>query len=142
MSKQKFLENILSHALLEETKGEKTTPELKKFYEGFPVPQADETPWCSLFLYWCAKEAGISTLPEKSKAPMARSWLKVGMDSSNIPEPGDVVVLSRGDNPVSGHVGIFCRLDGDKVVLLGGNQGDRVSFERFGRTRIVGIRRL
>ena len=64
-------------------------------------------------------------------------------------EPGfDVVILNRGgvadptviDAP--GHVGFFDHRDGDQVVVLGGNQGDRVSVAPFRAADVLGVRRL
>ena len=57
--------------------------------------------------------------------------------------PGfDVVILKRGTNPVQGHVGFFAGLQGDRVHLLGGNQGDTVSISSFPVSDVLGVRRL
>jgi len=41
-----------------------------------------------------------------------------------------------------GHVGFYAGVEGSKVMLLGGNQGDSVSVSRYPKTQILGIRRL
>ena len=138
---EKFLSNVLSYALISETSGPAITPELRKLYDEFPLPQSDEVPWCSLFIYWASSSAGYSTLPKKEKAPMARSWATVGASVKD-PMPGDIVVMKRGQNPVSGHVGVFCRFDGDYVVVLGGNQANQVNFARYPKTSVLTFRRL
>lgn len=110
--------------------------------------QDDQTPWCSAFLNYCC---WLADMP-RSRSLAARSWLTVG---TSIPLSdaliGDVVVLSRGKPPqpdasviaAPGHVGFFFGLEGtDKVVLLGGNQGDKVSGASFPKSRILGVRRL
>ncbi len=111
-------------------------------------PGGDDVPWCSAyvnFICWLLR------LP-RSKSLAARSWLGIGIA---VPvadaRPGsDVVVLRRGvgaqpgpgvlDAP--GHVGFYAGIDGDHVLVLGGNQGDAVSIARFPATQILGIRRL
>ena len=111
-------------------------------------PQGDDVPWCSAFANFIA---WLLRLP-RSKQLGARSWLMVGQ---SIPleqaEPGfDVVILKRGKDPqpgadvtdAPGHVGWFAGREGDRVWVLGGNQGDRVSVEAFPVTSVLGIRRL
>jgi len=48
------------------------------------------------------------------------------------------VVLARGPN--SGHVGFLEDWDDDRVKLLGGNQGNAVSYVWFPMSRILGYR--
>lgn len=115
---------------------------------GLSTDTPDSTPWCSAF---CNGIAWELRLP-RSKSAAARSWLNVGVP---IPlaeaRPGnDVVVLQRGagEQPgpevvaAPGHVGWFAGLEGGRVLVLGGNQGDRVSVAPFPRARILGVRRL
>ena len=100
----------------------------------------DETPWCSIFVNWVAKQAGLST----SKSAAARSWLHVGFETHN-PEPGDIVVFWRERiDSRKGHVGIYLGYskDGSRVYVLGGNQGDAVSISAYDADRILGFRRL
>ena len=108
----------------------------------------DEVAWCSAFLNAIA---WLLRLP-RSKSAAARSWLLVGrpvrLDEAR---PGfDVVVLWRGSAPqpgahvlaAPGHVGLFAGIEGDDVLLLGGNQGGGVSIARFPKVRVLGVRRL
>ena len=102
---------------------------------------ADEVSWCSSALNAWAWELRLP----RSKSAMARSWLNVG-----VPVPlaearvgFDVVVLWRGQaQSITGHVGLFSGLDGDRVFLLGGNQDDQVSVAPFPVERVLGVRRL
>lgn len=100
----------------------------------------DETPWCSTFVSWCAKEAG---LPFSRKAN-ARSWLSFGQNTSS-PEPGDVVVFWR-ESPESwkGHVGFYLGHSSNiqRVYCLGGNQGNKVSISAYSAATVLGFRRL
>ena len=103
--------------------------------------QPDETPWCSSFvnaICWMLR------LP-RSKSAAARAWLGIGtaVDLSNA-RPGDIVVLKRGTNPASGHVGFFAGIDpvSRMVEVLGGNQGDAVTIARFKVDDVLGVRRV
>jgi len=108
----------------------------------------DETPWCSAFANGIAWLLGL----ERSRSLAAPASLTVGT-----PVPleaavrGDVVVLSRGagkqpgpevTSGAPGHVGFFDRLEGDRVFVLGGNQGNAVTIAPFPVARVLGVRRL
>lgn len=115
----------------------------------------DDIPWCSAFAYHIA---WLLDLPRPAHHPAAaRSWLTVGrevpLDQAEI--GFDVVVLSRGGGQqpgaevldAAGHVGFFAgrteiALGLPGILILGGNQGDRVSTARFPPSRLLGIRRL
>ena len=111
-------------------------------------PRTDEVPWCSAFVNYVA---WLLRLP-RSKSLGARSWLAVGrpIASRDAEAAFDVVVLQRGgaNQPgpdviaAPGHVGFFAGMEADRVLVLGGNQGDAVSLESFPASRILGIRRL
>ena len=109
-------------------------------------PPGDETPWCSAFVSYVA---WLLDLP-RSKRLSARSWLKVGNPIMlEDARPGfDIVVLNRGGSsdpaaPGPGHVGFFAGIDQDgSLLLLGGNQGDRVCVATFAAGLVLGVRRL
>lgn len=114
---------------------------------GLGTDQPDETAWCSSF---ANAVAWMLRLP-RSKSAMARSWLGVGTPIElHEAVPGfDVVIFWRGkpDAP-TGHVGFFAGVERenvlgkDLVLVLGGNQGDRVSVAPYPKDRLLGIRRL
>jgi uncharacterized protein (TIGR02594 family) len=108
---------------------------------GFTWVNDDETPWCSIFINWVAKNAGLQT----SNKLNARSWLLVGLNVDNSPEPGDIVIFWR-ESPDSwkGHVGIFFGFsaNGKRVYCLGGNQGNQVSVSAYSKDNVLGFRRL
>jgi uncharacterized protein (TIGR02594 family) len=102
----------------------------------------DEIPWCSAFVNWCLREAGI----EGTFSAEARSFLRWGL---TIPlesiEAGDVVVFARGNHDTSGHVAFFLEWENKKQGLMrivGGNQSNRVSAAIFPTTRLLSIRRM
>jgi uncharacterized protein (TIGR02594 family) len=102
----------------------------------------DETSWCSAFVNWCMLKAG----QRGTNNAGARSWLTYGQALSS-PRPGCIVVLWR-QSPSSwkGHVGFFEGFDvGNRVRLLGGNQGggvdwDEVCVTNFPVERVLGYR--
>jgi uncharacterized protein (TIGR02594 family) len=100
----------------------------------------DVTPWCSIFVNWCAKRAGL----QGSDRANARSWLLVGKLVEN-PQPGDVVVFWRESRDSwKGHVGFFFGFskDASRVFCLGGNQGNQVSISSYPVGQVLGYRRL
>lgn len=102
----------------------------------------DETSWCSAFVNWCMLKAG----QRGTNNAGARSWLTFGQ-ALTTPRPGCIVILWR-ESPSSwkGHVGFFEGFDvGNRVRLLGGNQGggvewDEVCVANFPQERILGYR--
>lgn len=111
-------------------------------------PIGDDVPWCSAFTNYIA---WLLRLP-RSKSLAARSWLAIGrsVPLDQAKAGFDVVVLKRGIGTqpgpevldAQGHVGFFAGLEGDEVLVLGGNQGDQVSVARFPAVRVLGVRRL
>lgn len=106
-------------------------------------PTNDDVPWCSGFVNGVALLCGCP----RSRSLAARSWLTVGREITTAElTPGfDLVVLSRGNNPTAGHVGFFDGWDDFRprnVILVGGNQGNKVSRAPFMADRIIGCRRL
>jgi len=112
-------------------------------------PLHDEISWCSAFVNEIAFRLGLP----RSESAAARSWLKIGTPVSvENGEPGnDVVILKRGtgNQPgpevinAPGHVGFFGGIvDGQYVIVRGGNQHDSVNDSKFPVANILGIRRL
>jgi uncharacterized protein (TIGR02594 family) len=111
-------------------------------------PANDEVPWCSAFMNYIT---WLLRLP-RSKSLRARSWLLIGRPIVlEEAEPGfDVVILKRGgaNQPgpevidAKGHVGLYAGREGQKILMLGGNQSDSVCVARYPASRLLGIRRL
>ena len=125
----------------EEWPGARQNPAVLGFFEksGNPQVRDDETAWCAAFVGAVLAELG---LPNTGRLN-ARSYLDwgapVGMANA---VPGDVVILWRGSpEGCQGHVAFLVGFDGDKVLLRGGNQGNRVSDRAYSAPRILGIRR-
>jgi uncharacterized protein (TIGR02594 family) len=103
----------------------------------------DEVPWCSSFVSWCVYEAQI----EPTHSARARSWLRWGVPVSFMPPFGAICVFNRGgphDPAVinaPGHVGFLISEAGpDKMLILGGNQGNAVSYREYKRDDLLGVR--
>lgn len=94
------------------------------------------TAWCAGFANAVLGASGV----RGTGSLTAKSFLEWGKPTDQ-PSKGDVVVLHRGDpSSWQGHVGFFVGFQGDKVLILGGNQGNRVSVQAFPRDRIAGFR--
>lgn len=92
---------------------------------------ADEVPWCSSFVSWCLPDHG-------TKSAWAKSYLRYGSELKE-PKLGCIVVLSRGEN--SGHVGFYMgEAPGNKILLLGGNQSNKVCTQAYDKSRVLSYR--
>lgn len=95
------------------------------------------TAWCAAFVNWCLSQAGAPRLGYAT----AKSWLDFG---TPIPHPvyGCVTVIrpSSSTGSTTGHVAFFVAKVGDRVKLLGGNQGDAVNETLFRETTVLGYR--
>lgn len=96
----------------------------------------DEVPWCSSFVNWCMNKNGING----TDSAAARSWLNWGQEIKLYAPYGCLVVLKRGNSQISGHVGFLVYSGLDKIILLGGNQGDKVSIAPFKKADILSYR--
>ncbi len=134
---------------IKELPGDKDTPFILAMLQlDASWPAHDEVAWCSAFVNFVCH---LLRLP-RSKSLAARSWLTVGkaiaLEDAQV--GFDVVVLKRGldGSPgpevlnAPGHVGLFGGREGDRVLLLAGNQGNAVSLAPFPVAQILGVRRL
>lgn len=122
---------------VKEVSGPVANPRILEYFASTKLaPLAgDETPWCSAFACWCMEHAGVPS-PKRANA---RAWLTWGEELVR-PRMGCVCVLSRGLNPKDGHVGFWIGETAGSVLLLAGNQGNRVSIGAFPMMRLIGYR--
>jgi uncharacterized protein (TIGR02594 family) len=94
--------------------------------------------WCAAFVNASLGHAGV----EGTGKLNARSFLDWGQPVEQ-PRRGDVAVFSRGDpNGWQGHVGFFDGYNEDGTIrVLGGNQGDAVSYANYSPNALLGFRR-
>lgn len=94
----------------------------------------DETPWCGAFVAYCM-DVNAFAIPKYWMR--ARDWANWGRELMT-PIPGCIVVFSRQGG---GHVGFVVGKDADdRLLVLGGNQGNRVSIATFTRDRVLAYR--
>ena len=106
------------------------------------------TEWCAAFVNAVLELDNIPNLHDVgSTAPlMARSFLSWGLpiESENI-QRGDIVVFPRGNQGWQGHVGFYIGQtvhdNGLFYLILGGNQDQMVSVEKYTAKRALAIRR-
>lgn len=120
-----------------ERRGRAADPGILAFYRdaGHPEISDDSVAWCAAFAGACLARSGI--VPTGSLR--ARSYLDWGRPL-DVPRRGAIAVLSRGSSPALGHVGFLIEARSDKVLILGGNQGDKVSIAAFPRSRVLSYR--
>lgn len=96
------------------------------------------TAWCAAFVNATLKKAGM----EGTGSNMARSFLDWGEEVDD-PRQGDLAIFSRGDpSGPFGHVGFFAGYNPDGTIrVLGGNQGDAVSYANYSPGSLLGFRR-
>lgn len=93
----------------------------------------DETPWCAAFVGGCLEAVGLRS----SRFESAKSYLVWGFPIKHAAY-GCVVVFSREGG---GHVGFVVGKDvKGRLMVLGGNQGNKVSIAAFDPARVVGYR--
>ena len=99
----------------------------------------DETPWCAAFVGHCLAKGGKDYL--QSAWALNYSSYGVRLDG---PRYGAIAYMSRKNaagKVVGGHVAFVAGIRADgALMLLGGNQGNKVSIAPFEKTRIIGYR--
>jgi uncharacterized protein (TIGR02594 family) len=122
-----------------EIAGPEANPSILAYHQATSLKAtSDEVPWCSAFTSWCLERSFVTSTHSAS----ARSYCQWGVSVSVVhPPEGAIVVLRRGE-AWQGHVGFY--LPGasqpNHILLLGGNQGDRVSVAEFPVDRVLSMR--
>jgi uncharacterized protein (TIGR02594 family) len=94
------------------------------------------TAWCGCIRGLWGIETGTGIPREHFRAI---NWLNWGeaVDLKDA-EQGDTVVIGR---PGGNHVALFVRQEGNRVFLLGGNQGNSTTISPFAAALVKGVRR-
>lgn len=121
------------HLGVTEIKGPKTADFISRWLRHLGAWWSDdETPWCGVFVAACVEAA---SLPIPKFWMRAKAWAEWGTRLSE-PATGCVVVFERKGG---GHVGfVVGRTENGNLLVLGGNQGNRVCISPFDRTRVIG----
>lgn len=134
-SEPAWLVEARAHIGLAEIPGRETAPAIARWLRDLRAWWTDDdTPWCGVFVAHCCRTAGLS-LPAYWYRAVA--WAEWGIPLER-PTLGAVAVFSRQGG---GHVGfVVGRDEVGRLLVLGGNQGDRVSVAPFDRDRLVALR--
>lgn len=93
--------------------------------------RSDEVPWCGVFVAHCLVESGLPIIPLWMRA---KAWADYG-EKIPFPIPGCIVVFDRVGG---GHVGFAVGETREgRLLVLGGNQGNKVSVAAFDRSRVL-----
>lgn len=133
-----WMELAIHELGIKEIPGAETNPEVAKYYAATSLGgrTPDSVPWCSAFANWVMQQAGY----RGTRRANARSWLDWGIVLEE-PRVGCIAVLwDVAPHGAHGHVGFFTASLPERVVLLGGNQGDRVCYRQYGVGRVLGYR--
>lgn len=116
-----------------EIPGKETTPQIARWLRELKAWWSDdETPWCGVFV---AAIMGAVEPPPKHWY-RAKAWAEWGQPVA--PQTGAVVVFERKGG---GHVGLLVGKDQQgRLLVLGGNQGNRVSVAPFDPARVLAYR--
>lgn len=136
MSDPAWLAAARQYEGLAEIPGKDTAPVIAGWLLGLKAWwRDDEQPWCGVAVAAWMLEGRVVDLPKHWYR--ARDWLNWGRVLS-LPVVGCVVVFERGGG---GHVGLLVGVDHlGRLMVLGGNQGNRVSIAPFDRSRVLGYR--
>lgn len=95
--------------------------------------KTDEVPWCAAFVGAMLEQSGIRS----TRSDAARSYLRWGVELS-APVVGCIVIFERG---AGGHVGfVVGRDERGRLLVLGGNQDNRVKISAFSAGRVLAYR--
>lgn len=132
-----FLQAALMEMNVREVKGKNHNPRILQYHKATSLKaSADEVPWCASYMNFIIEEkCGV----KGTNSAAARSFETWGKELQ-FPNPGCVVVLSRGSNPAYGHVGFYLYESNDKIYIVGGNQNNSVSIEGYKKSRLVSYR--
>lgn len=141
------LERILNTALAEGQQGlwkeTGNNPRIIACFEagGNKSTNDKATPWCAGFMSKILLDAGLESLRSLASQSYRKYGSEIGVTDWSRVRKNDIVVVSYGGG--KGHVGFFRGYDQAKnrVMLLGGNQGDTVKLSPFGVSQIASIKR-
>lgn len=133
-----WLEKAYTYLGLAEVKGPKHNPKIVEMWKRIRAPFTDdETPWCAALVGGVLEECGIRS----TRSAAARSYLKWGIPLSGAARGAVVVFWRKSPTGPYGHVAFVVGKDAyGNIMVIGGNQGDRVSIAAFDPVRIIGYR--
>lgn len=123
-----------AHVGKSETLGPNDAPFLRVMWARLSGSWLLGQPWCGGAVAYCMQVSGHAYPAAYYRA---KAWLDWGRQIQR-PQLGAVVVFGRAGG---GHVGFVVGTDErDRLLVLGGNQRNRVSVDPFDRGRVLGYR--
>jgi uncharacterized protein (TIGR02594 family) len=114
----------------QEVAGSRHNPRILEYHQTTGRFSDDETPWCASFVNWVLRQAGQTGTG--SAAAMSFASYGTRLDR---PAYGSIAVISYGGG--KGHVGFVVGRQGDRLLILGGNQSNGVNVKAFGTRQIA-----
>ena len=124
-----WLKSAIAEVGVTEIKGPQHSPRILEYHQTTKGKfKSDEIAWCSAFINWCF---WINNIP-RTRMALARSWQGYGTEVDlESAKRGDLCVFGRNNSDWQGHVGLYITHDKKRVLILGGNQGDSVSYKWY-----------
>jgi uncharacterized protein (TIGR02594 family) len=115
-------------------------PRIAEYLSVCGLPGDDEISWCAAFVAWDLLEAGQRANGVRGACkPNARSFLAYGERIEY--RVGAIAVLWRESRASwKGHVGFVVGRTASQILLLGGNQSNRVSVATYPLQQVLGYR--
>jgi uncharacterized protein (TIGR02594 family) len=98
--------------------------------------QSETVPWCASFVNAMLESSGIRS----TRSAAAKSYATWGEECEL--KDGAIVVFGKADPDAggTGHVAFCVGIEGDSVLVLGGNQTNAVTVAKRPKSRIVAVR--
>lgn len=114
--------------------GSRHNPRILEYHRSTSLKATtDEVPWCASVANWVLERCSLIG----TNLANARSFLKWGRHVE--PTYGAIAILRRGAPP-SGHVAFWVAEIGDRIYLLGGNQGNQFKVSSFPKSDLLDTR--
>ena len=118
-----------------EIPGPRSNPKVMNYYVDVTGKKfSDSVPWCAAFVGAMLTRAG----KRSTGSLMARSYMKYGVRCPA--QSGAIAVHARGRSTIYGHVNFVESVSGDKIVCIGGNQGDAVNRRTYSKRKALAFR--
>jgi uncharacterized protein (TIGR02594 family) len=141
MSRTPWFDKAKEYVGLREIVGIKHAPLIVRMWSRIKMAgiKDDETPWCAAFVGSCLEEVGITS----TRTGWALDYAKWGQ-KLDYPAVGAIAYKRRTNSAgkvIGGHVAFVAGANkADRVMLLGGNQGNKVGIDPFVAGGIMGYR--
>lgn len=128
-----WLRLAYSHLGLREIRGPQHNADILRWWQNLGLHfRDDETPWCAGFVNAMILQAGFPIVPKYRAAALGWRWSGYGQRLDG-PALGAIASMTR-KKPGSGHMTIVAGRDKKgRIMGLGGNQGNMVQINPYGR---------